>query len=274
MDERETTEEERVKLLVEAEKIRVDTAFDRKLEPVKLRKAEAEARKMEFEVMKAEADFAHKQLENLNLAAGNEILALNKRMAQLQVSQIEHNERVRTAGDLYHHVHYVAEPVDTKSIDRCMERLIYWNRTDPGCNIEIVFTSPGGSVVDALVLYDFIQQLKREGHYVTTHTLGMAASIASVLLQAGSKRTMAKEAWMLIHELQAGGSGKSSEMEDELRFYKRIQARFVNLYMEGVERAKSSGTATTPLTKKALLAAWNHKDFWLSSDECLAAGLV
>ena len=71
--------------------------------------------------------------------------------------------------------------VDKTHVNDCMLKLTQWSRRHPKCDIEIVFSSGGGSIIDGFVLFDFIQELRSKGHKVTTGSLGMAASMAAIL---------------------------------------------------------------------------------------------
>jgi ATP-dependent protease ClpP protease subunit len=98
-------------------------------------------------------------------------------------------------------------------------------------------------------LYDFIQELKFAGHTVITKTLGMAASMAGILLQAGSKRVMGSEAYVLIHEVSFMAGGPIGVVEDEVEFVKMIQARVLDIFarkaaraLEGIKRVGETDT--------------------------------
>jgi ATP-dependent Clp protease protease subunit len=144
-----------------------------------------------------------------------------------------------------------------------MERLAYWSRTEPGCAIELIFTSPGGSVIDGMALFDFIQQLRRAGHFITTRALGWAASMAGILLQAGDKRVMAKESYVLIHEISTGAVGKIGEIEDEVKFVKKIQGRILDIF-----------AARANVKREYFAKHWKRQDWWLDSDEALKIGII
>jgi ATP-dependent protease ClpP protease subunit len=103
--------------------------------------------------------------------------------------------------------------------------------------VTIVFDSPGGSVIDGLHLYDFLQELKGQGHIVITKTLGMAASMAGILLQAGSRRVMGSEAYVLIHEVSFMAGGPIGVVEDEVEFVKMIQSRVLDIFARKAARA-------------------------------------
>ena len=253
------TEEESAKLLAEAEKVRVET----------------EKLHVEVEKMKAELAFTQKQQEILlredqasaDEAEHNAALALVARHAA------ERDELVRLSNDIYHHIFRFTDEVNSASVTRCMNQLSMWDRTEPDCDIEIMFSSPGGSVIAGNVLFDFIMDL-RERHNVTTSTMGMAASMAGILLQAGDRRVMHKRAWVLIHEISAIAVGKIGEMEDEIAFIKRLQEKALEIFAERCSMAHKNGTAKHPLTKGQMANRWKRKDWWVSAEECLDFGLV
>lgn len=257
----------------------------RELTPEQIRKVEAEARKIEddnsraaalhdltLEKNQVEIDKLKTELDKAKLDTFNAQLAVGA--AQINFDQMKRQEEAALATDLFHQIYYFNDDVGERSVKNCMDRLTYWARVKPGSDIEVVFSSPGGSVFDGLQLFDFIQTIRRQGHRVTTSALGMAASMAGILLQAGSERVMAKESWLLIHEISTIAFGKASDIEDEAKFLKRIQARTIDIFMEGVVRATQAGTATKPMTRSKFADSWSRKDWWLSSDEALAAGFV
>lgn len=154
-------------------------------------------------------------------------------------------------------------PIFGGNVDTWIDTLEHWERRDPGEPIVIRINSPGGDVLDGFALLDTILRLRRNGHHVTTHGLGMIASMATVLMQAGDERVLDKNAWFMIHEVSAGVRGKSSEMEDELKFVKKLQDRLLDILAE-----------RSTLTKAQIKRRWTKKDDWMSADEALKLGFV
>lgn len=153
--------------------------------------------------------------------------------------------------------------VSGSAVASAISKLSDWSRRDPGEPIEIVFNSPGGSVIDGLALFDYIQELRSRGTHITTITMGMAASMGGVLLQAGDVRVASKNSVLLIHEVSAGTQGKVSEMEDHLKFMEVLQGKCLEILAD-----RSSMTARQIATK------WKKTDWWLSADEALKLGFV
>lgn len=234
----------------------------------------------------AEADLAVAQAEaaratavkEASLARQSEALARKEEAlavkAEIDQRKAELEERERLAGNHHRRIYYFTAEVSSSSVGACIEKLDLWSRTEEKCEIEIIFTSPGGSVVDGMRLFDHIQLVRRAGHHVTTGTTGMAASMAGILLQAGDHRWMGSEAWVLIHEVQAGAMGSWGELEDRMDWLKRVQGRILDIFASRAALAKERGTAEKALTRKDFERNWSRKDWWLDSAECLKYGVV
>ena len=153
--------------------------------------------------------------------------------------------------------------VSRMTVVTCMNKLTEWSRLHPKCKIEIIFSSPGGSIIDGFELFDHIQDLRNKGHHITTGTLGMAASMAGILLQAGDTRWVGHQAWVMIHRAAFGAWGKTYEIEDEVEFVKRIEERCLDIF-----------TTRSKLTKQKIKKNWDRKDWWISAEEAKDLGLV
>lgn len=153
--------------------------------------------------------------------------------------------------------------VDEAACAKCVAELNHWHQLDPECDIEILFNSPGGSVFAGMALYDYIQEMRRRGHKITTSTRGMAASMGGILLQAGDIRVMGAEAYILIHEISAHAGGKIGDIEDTVELLKKMEERVLEIF-----------ASRSALTKAKLKANWRRKDWWIDSTEALKLGLV
>jgi ATP-dependent protease ClpP protease subunit len=224
------------------------------------------------DVLAAESERRLAEAEKLRAEARRATLEAEVAALRLEAERRKHLEEL--AKNRYHRVYQFTQPVSDTSVAACIEQLTTWSRLEPGCDMEIVFDSPGGSVIHGLDLFDFIQELRRKGHRITTSARGMAASMAGILLQAGDHRVMGRECWVLIHEVSTLAMGKIGEIEDEVAFVKRIQERVLDIFASRCREAAQRGTASKPLTKAMIRRRWRRRDWWLSSDECLRFGLV
>lgn len=128
--------------------------------------------------------------------------------------------------------------------------------------INVSINSPGGSVFDGLAIFNM---LRASGKTVNTNVLGIAASIASVILQAtanGGKRTMPSNAMVMVHQPWTVAIGNADEMRDTAEVLDKITGSLVGIYV------KASGQTEEDVR------GWLAKDTLLSADEALEAGLV
>lgn len=198
-------------------------------------KETAEARKLQ-----AEAEWAEIELRSKQRAEDNEL-----------------------AKDVHHHVYVFDKEVTEASVKACITQLAAWSRQDPKCGIEIQVNSPGGSIFDGLALIDFIRGLRTSGHHITMVAIGMAASMAGVILQAADTRAMGANALMLIHEGSLGAIGDFGKVEDRVALMKLMHERILDLF---ADRAVVS--------KTYIRNHWKRKDWWLDSAEALKLGFV
>lgn len=205
-------------------------------------KALAEAKKAEAEARKIEADAS--------------ISVLLKEKAERESSR-------HLASDEENHVYRFDTSVTSSSVKACIQKLAEWNRLDAGCPIEIIFSSPGGEIISGMSLFDYIQIVRQNGHYVTTGCAGMAASMAGILLQAGDHRWVGEQSWIMIHRAAFGAAGKTFEVEDEVEFVKRIEKRIIDIFVK-----------RSHLTSAKIKRNWDRKDWWITCEEALELGLV
>lgn len=189
--------------------------------------------------------------------------ALLAEQTALELRREQRKEQEELTRDKYHKVYVFNGAVTNNSVAACMTQLNEWSRLEPGCDMEIILDSPGGEVIPGMALFDFLRGLRARGHFITTVALGYAASMAGLLLQAGTQRVMGREAYVLIHEVSTGAIGKIGEIEDEVKFVKKIQKRVLDIF---AERSKKG--------REYFARRWRRKDWWLDSEECLKIGFV
>jgi ATP-dependent Clp endopeptidase proteolytic subunit ClpP len=185
------------------------------------------------------------------------------RVAVLEADTKERARREFDAADVLHHVYRFTGIVDKGSVDKCVTKLTEWHRLDPGCDIEVIFFSPGGEVISGFALFDHLRWLSSQGHKITTGCTGMAASMGGVLMQAGDHRWASGQSWYMIHRAAFGAAGKTYEVEDEVAWVKRIEKRIIDIFV-----------SRSNLTEPKIRRRWDRTDWWIDADECLALGLV
>jgi ATP-dependent Clp endopeptidase proteolytic subunit ClpP len=217
---------------------------------------EAEARKMEADAKNIEAMVRKNELE-----ADKAAIELTFKQMDLVVK--EEKRAKEKAADEENFVYRFGNSVTDGSVNSCVKKLTEWSRLNPKCNMEIIFSSPGGGIIEGFELFDHIQHLRNQGHHITTGTLGMAASMAGILLQAGDTRWIGQQAWLMIHRAAFGAYGKTFEIEDEVKFVKRIEERILDIF-----------TSRSNLTRNKIKRNWERKDWWISAEESVELKLV
>lgn len=137
-----------------------------------------------------------------------------------------------------------------------------WSVRFPGRPLTLVINSGGGSITDGLHLYDYLQIFK-QGHHLTTVGMGMAASMAGVLLQAGHERAMSPNAFLLIHEGSMLTGGSQSALEDSVKFLEALTSKTLAILAE---------RSTLSLTQ--IKTRYKRRDWWMTSDEALKCGFI
>jgi len=121
--------------------------------------------------------------------------------------------------------------------------------------------SNGGEVFSSFAMADTIERISQIVPIITI-VEGCAASGATFLSTAGAKRLMRKNAYMLVHELSAGGWGKYSALKDDFTNNTAIMKTIKDWYGE-----------KTKLPKKELDKILSH-DIWWNAKTCLRYGLI
>lgn len=178
------------------------------------------------------------------------------RRIDLEAGNLEFEREMRGAAEFEHRIYTFDDQVNEGSVQECMRVLGLWIRRPEQRPITISFNSPGGDLFQGLALYDFIQQIRNSGTRVDTAAIGMAASMGGVLLQAGERRTMTPNSYMLIHEVSAGRSGTVAELQDAIKFTNKLQGRCLDILAE-----------RSWLSVEEIAENWSRRDWWMDAAE-------
>lgn len=140
-------------------------------------------------------------------------------------------------------------------------QLLYLDSVDPGKDISIYLNSPGGSVIAGLGLYDTMQHIKSD---VSTICIGMAASMAAVLLVAGAqgKRLALPHSRVMIHQPLGGVQGQASDIEITAREILKYKAELYKII------ADHSGMSLDRIEADA------DRDYWMTAQEAKDYGMI
>lgn len=180
---------------------------------------------------------------------------------------IEQTGRGERAFDIFSrllkdNVIFLGEPIDDHLASVVIAQMLFLEAENPERDIVLYINSPGGSISAGLAIYDTMQYVKPA---VTTICMGMAASMAAVLLAGGTqgKRYALPHSRVLIHQpLAYNLSGQATDIDIHARDIMRLRARLNSIL------AHHTGQ---PLEK---INTDTERDFILEAAEAQAYGLV
>jgi ATP-dependent Clp protease, protease subunit len=136
---------------------------------------------------------------------------------QLVPIVIEQTSRGERSYDIYsrmlkERIIFIGTPIDEHISSLVIAQLLFLSSEDPNKDVHIYINSPGGSVSAGLAIYDTMQFIKPD---INTYAIGMAASMAQLLLCAGTKgkRFSLPNANILMHQPMGGAQGQASDIE-------------------------------------------------------------
>lgn len=149
---------------------------------------------------------------------------------------IETSPRGERAFDIYslllrERIIFLGTPIMDQVANTIIAQLLYLEREDPDRGVSIYINSPGGSITAGLAIYDTMQMISPE---VSTVCVGMAASMATVLLSGGTKgkRYCLPNSTVHMHQAQSGTQGSASDIQIAAREITRLQERLRTILSE------------------------------------------
>lgn len=156
---------------------------------------------------------------------------------------------------------FLGDEIDDTLANSVVAQLLFLESEAADRDVSIYINSPGGSVSAGLAIYDTMQFIKCD---VSTIVVGMAASMAAVLLAAGTKgkRIALPNSRVMIHQPLGGAQGQASDIE--------IQAREMARTKELLNGILSAHTGQSLRKVKAD----TDRDYWLSAKDALSYGII
>lgn len=179
---------------------------------------------------------------------------------------IEKDGQVERAYDIYSRllkdrIIFLGEPIDDHVANIVIAQFLFLDAENKDKDIKFYINSPGGSVSSGLAIYDTMQYIKSD---VTTICLGMAASMASVLLAAGQagKRFALPNSEIMIHQVMGGAEGQASDIKIRAEHILKIKDRMNKIL------ALHTGKPVATVEKDS------DRDYFMSAEEALKYGLI
>lgn len=156
---------------------------------------------------------------------------------------------------------FLSGEIDDQMANTIVAQLIYLEGKNPDKDIFMYINSPGGSVTAGLAIYDTMQYIKCN---VSTICIGMAASMAAVILSSGTKgkRVCLPHSEVMIHQPLGGAQGQASDIE--------IHARHIQKTRETLNKILSDNTGKSV----DVIAKDTDRDNYLDAKSALKYGLV
>jgi ATP-dependent Clp protease protease subunit len=152
-------------------------------------------------------------------------------------------------------------PITDPVANSIIAQFLYLEREDPDKDVSLYISSPGGLISSGLAIYDTMQLIRPD---VSTICVGMAASMATVLLCAGAKgkRYALPNSTIHMHQAVGGAQGQATDIAIAAREIMRQQELIRGII------AKHTGQ---PLDK---IAHDTDRDFYLSPEQAVEYGII
>ena len=179
---------------------------------------------------------------------------------------IETGARGERAFDIYslllkERIIFLGTPINDQVANTITAQLLYLDREDPERDISLYINSPGGVIHAGLAIYDTMHLIRPD---VSTICVGLAASMATVLLTAGTpgKRYALPNSTIHMHQPLSGAQGQASDIDIAAREILRLQDKM---------RQIISHHSGQPYDK---VARDTDRDYYLTSDKAQEYGLI
>ncbi|MDQ3123663.1 MAG: ATP-dependent Clp protease proteolytic subunit [bacterium] len=179
---------------------------------------------------------------------------------------IEQEGRMERAYDIYSRllkdrIIFMGEDVNPHTANLIVAQMLFLDNQSNDKPIYLYINSPGGSVYDALAIYDTMQFVKSP---IQTFGIGVQASAAAFLLSSGAKgkRFILPHATVMIHQPSSGTRGKVTDQEIDLRESLRVKKLLEEIM------AKNTGQKPSKIHEDM------ERDKWLNALEAKAYGIV
>lgn len=179
---------------------------------------------------------------------------------------IEQTHRGERAYDIYSRllkdrIIFIGEPIDDNVANIVVAQLLFLEAEDPKKDIYIYINSPGGLVTAGLAIYDTMQYIKAD---ICTICIGQAASMAAVLLAAGTKgkRYALPHARIMLHQPLGGAQGQATDINIQAKEIMRLRALINDILV------KHTGQSLERIEKDT------DRDFYMTAEDAKDYGII
>ncbi len=187
-------------------------------------------------------------------------------MSVLVPMVVEQTSRGERAYDIYSRlledrIIFLGGPINDSVANLVVAQMLFLESKDPKADISLYINSPGGEVYSGLAIYDTMQYIRCD---VSTICVGLAASMAAVLLAAGTKgkRFALPYSRIMIHQPLGGARGQATDIEIHAREILRVRDSLNSILY------KHTGQPLEEIQKNT------ERDNFMSAEEALKFGLI
>ena len=179
---------------------------------------------------------------------------------------VEQSGNVERAYDIYSRllkdgIIFVGSPIDDNAANVIIAQLLFLEAEDPEKDISLYINSPGGIITSGMAIYDTMKFIKND---IVTICIGQAASMAAVLLAAGTKgkRYALPNSKILLHQPMGGYEGQATDILIHAQEIKKVKEKLIDIlaHHTGQKRKKISTDI--------------ERDFIMEAQEALTYGVV
>ena len=179
---------------------------------------------------------------------------------------IESSPRGERAFDIYslllkERIIFLGTPINDQVANLIIAQLLFLEREDPDKGINLYINSPGGVISAGLAIYDTMHLIKSE---VSTICIGMAASMATILLSGGEKgkRYVLPNSTVHMHQPMGGAQGQATDIEIAAREIIRLQDKIRTILSENTSQTYDK------------IARDTDRDYYLTAEQAVEYSLV
>ena len=179
---------------------------------------------------------------------------------------VEQTNRGERAYDIYSRllkdrIIFIGGPIDDNLANLVIAQLLFLESEDPDKDIFLYINSPGGVVYSGLAIYDTIQYIRPQ---VTTTCVGIAASMAALLLTAGTKgkRFALPNSRVMIHQPHGGAEGQAVDIEIQAKEILRLREIGNQILV------KHTGQSMEKVQRDV------DRNYWMSAQEAKEYGII
>ncbi len=185
---------------------------------------------------------------------------------QLIPMVVEQTNRGERAYDIYSRllkdaIIFIGTPIDDAIANVVIAQMLFLEGEDPDRDIVLYINSPGGSISAGLAIYDTMHLIKSQ---VSTICIGMAASMATILLSGGEKgkRYVLPNSTVHMHQPMGGAQGQATDIEIAAREIIRLQDKIRTMLSENTGQTYDK------------IARDTDRDYYLTAEQAVEYSLV